>query len=153
VAARQPAPRCRAWGPFEEVRQAEEVARRLELAADRFEVFESRSEQSAGYLVFVPTRGPRDVARRLVAALADRRIDSYVLGDGPDSRVAVGVFSDRDRAGRQQRRLAELGYQAGVEPLLRARPVYHLLARLPAEWPVPEDAKSCSDIAPIQQFL
>ena len=94
---------------------------RYERLAEDFEVFESEVETSPDYLVTVRARGSRDAAERVLEALNGRGIDSYLL-DRADagSVLAAGVFSAPERADAQRRRLAELGYDAVIEPLQRS---------------------------------
>lgn len=155
VALHKPAPVCRAWGPFTEVTEAEGLAARLQLASEDFEVFQAQVEADPDYLVTVRAPGTREAADRVLRELHGRDIDSYILERGPSSNVlAVGVFSAPDGAQAQQQRLADLGYQAVVEPLERSHRIYHLLARLPADLePEIAPAGACGDIAPLQQFL
>jgi len=133
VSLRKPTPVCRAWGPFTTLDEAESLARRLDLPGKDFEVYESEVAADPDYLVTVRAPGSRDAAERILEELNGRGIDSYLLERaGTASVLAAGVFSAAPRADAQQRRLAELGYEAGVEPLQRAHQTYHLLARLPA---------------------
>lgn len=155
VTLHQPAPVCRAWGPFTAPDEAESLAQRLGLPGRDFEIFESEVAASPDYLVTVRAPGGRDAAERVLEELAGRGVDSYVLDRaGAASVLAAGVFSVERRADAQQRRLTELGYEAVVEPLPRAHQVFHLLARLPAatEPEVPPRG-ACGDIAPLEQFL
>jgi cell division protein FtsN len=155
VSLRNPAPVCRAWGPFTTLDEAEALARRLGLPATDFEVFESEVTADPDYLVTVRAPGSRDAAARVLEELSGRGVDSYLLERaGTTSVLAAGVFSAAERADAQQSRLAGLGYEAAIEPLQRAHQVYHLLARLPAT-ANPEVAPlgACSDIAPLEQFL
>jgi len=155
VSLRKPAPVCRAWGPFTTLDEAESLARRLGLPGRDFEIFESEVAADPDYLVTVRAPGSREAAERVLEELSGRGVDSYLLERaGAASVLAAGVFSAAERADTQQSRLAELGYDAAVEPLQRAHQVYHLLARLPASAD-PEVAPlgACSDIAPLEQFL
>lgn len=155
VAHRRVAPVCRAWGPFAEIAEAETLARRLELGAGSFEVFEAVHADRQNHLVTVRALESWQDADRLVAELAAHDIDSHLLDPRPDGHVlAVGVFSSERRAAAQRRRLEELGYQAAVEPLQSARRTYHLLARVVPQAAAQLPASSaCGDIAPLQQFL
>jgi cell division septation protein DedD len=155
VAMRSSAPICRAWGPFASAEEAETVATRLALEVDNFEIFASEVAAEADYLVTVRAAGNRAAAERVVRELRSQNIDSYVLQRGDATNVlAVGVFSQRDRADAQQRRVTTLGYLASVEPLDRNHTAYHLLARIPADMaPKIASSGSCNDIAPVQQFL
>lgn len=152
------APRvCRAWGPFTEVARAESVAAELELDPVDFEVFESEVRTRPDYLVTVQVPGSRRAGNRVMNELRNQDVDSYRL-DRPGNVLAAGVFGNRERAETQRRKIAELGYDVVVEPLDRSHRVYHLMARLPADLPaesVPEvpPAGTCSDIAPMRQFL
>lgn len=155
VSLRKPAPVCHAWGPFTTLEEAEQLARRLGLPGRDFEVFESEVAADPDYLVTVRASGSRDAAERVLEELGSRGVDSYLLERaGAASVLAAGVFSAAARADAQQSRLAELGYDAAVQPLQRAHQVYHLLARLPASAdPEVTPLGACGDIAPLEQFL
>lgn len=155
VAMHELVPVCRAWGPFSELAEAETLAVRLHLDGDDFEVFHATVEDRPDYLVTVTTAGPRDEIQRTLHELQTRGVDSYILDRGSDQAVlAVGVFSNHERALVQQRRLQELGYEGAIEPLQRPREVYHLMARIPPDLePEVPSVGSCSDIAPLEQFL
>ncbi len=146
---------CRAWGPFDAVEPAEAAAARLQLVPGSFEVVGSDVRAAPEHLVYVPTEGSRGVARRIAGALERHGIDSYIMGGTRlANAVAVGVFSDPERARAQQRRVADLGYDALVEALERSQRVYHLTARVPADFEtqIPSTG-ACDDIAPMQRFL
>jgi hypothetical protein len=155
VTMREPTPACLAWGPFTEVAEAESLASRLNLDSRRFEIFESQVSVRADYLVTVQAPGPRDAGKRVIEALRAHNVDSYVLEGGSASqRLAAGVFRNPRRAESQQQRLAELGYDAAVEPLDRSHRIFHLMARMPPEVaPEIPAVGACSDIAPMEQFL
>lgn len=155
VTMRSAAPVCRAWGPFASPAEAESVATRLALDVDSFEIFESEVAAQTDYLVTVRAAGNRAAAERAVRELRSQNIDSYVLQRGDATNVlAVGVFSQPDRADAQYRRLTALGYTATVEPLDRNHTAYHLMARIPpGKEPKIAASGSCTDIAPVRQFL
>lgn len=146
------APVCRAWGPFAEAQEARAMAARLALDGD-FRVFESEEADSPDYLVTLLVPGGRAAVGETVQRLETHEVDSYLL-DREGAVLAAGVFSARARAESRSRQLAELGFEATVEPLSRTRRSYHLLARVPrqhrAEIP---PIGACGDIAPPSQFL
>lgn len=155
VALRQPTPVCRAWGPFSALEEAETLARELALPSQDFEVYHAEVDAPPDYLVTLRAPGARGAVERVLETLTEQGIDSYILERGPmDNVLAAGVFSARERAEAQSRRLSELGFDPAVEALSRSRDVYHLLARIPAE-SRPEIAPlgACSEIAPLEQFL
>ena len=155
VTSRQPAPVCRAWGPFTELQEAESLAVRLNLASRDFEVFQSEVAATPDYLVTLQVPGARDAAQRIMRELRSHEVESYILDqEGAGSVLAVGVFSVAKRAEARRQWLSGLGYEAVVQPLDRSHRVYHLLARVPAD-PEPEvpPLGACGDIAPMQQFL
>lgn len=155
VALRHAAPVCRAWGPFAALDEAETLARRLALPSEDFEVFHAEEEAPPDYLVTLRAPGAGGAVDRVLETLSEQGIDHYILERGPvDNVLAAGVFSARDRADAQSRRLEALGFDPAVEALNRSRDVYHLLARMPAE-SHPEIAPlgACSEIAPLEQFL
>ncbi|MDZ7669631.1 MAG: hypothetical protein U5Q16_09520 [Gammaproteobacteria bacterium] len=155
VAVRQPVPVCLAWGPFADAREAETVARQLALSPASFEIFEAQVSASADFLVTLRVGGSRDAVDRAIRELRSQDVDSYLLRRGEAGNVlAAGVFSRPAGAETRRRHLADLGYDAGVEPLERAHRAYHLMARIPPDQdPQIAPAGHCNDIAPVQQFL
>lgn len=146
---------CRAWGPFEAMEAAEAAASQLQLAPGSFEVVGSEVGTTAGHLVYVATGGSRRIARRIAGELESHGIESYVMGGTRlANAVSAGVFSDPERARAQQQRVIDLGYDARVEALERSRRVYHLTARVPADFEAQiPSAGACDDIAPMRRFL
>lgn len=155
IAIRKPTPVCLAWGPFTEAGEAEAVARQLALNPESFEIFEAQVSASADYLVTVRAGGGRDAVDRTIRELRSQDVESYLLRTGEAGNfLAVGVFSRAAGAETRRKRLADLGYDAAVEPLDRAHRAYHLMARMsPDEDPQIAPAGHCNDIAPVQQFL
>ena len=155
VALREPTPVCRAWGPFSALEEAETLARELDLPSRDFEVFHAQAEAPPDYLVTLRAPGARGAVERVLETLSEQGIDSYILERGPmDNVLAAGVFSARERAEAQSRRLEALGFEPAVDALSRSRDVYHLLARIPAgSSPEIPPLGACSEIAPLEQFL
>lgn len=146
------APVCRAWGPFSAAEEARAMAARLALDGD-FRVFESQEADSPDYLVTLLVPGGRAAVGETVQRLETHDVDSYLL-DREGAVLAAGVFSARARAESRSRQLAELGFEATVEPLSRTRRSYHLLARVPRQHQTEiPPVGACGDIAPPPQFL
>lgn len=155
VSLRKATPVCRAWGPFDEVAAAEAAAVRLALSPGTFEVYQSRVHAEPDYLVFVRASRSLEEARLAMSHLQENGLDSYIMERGQaGNRLAAGVFSSLERAEAQHRRVVELGYEGGIEPLDRSRRTYHLMARVAADRTLDvAPLGSCDDIAPLQQFL
>lgn len=155
IAVRKPTPVCLAWGPFADADEAEAVARRLALRPESFEIFEAQVSASADYLVTVRAGGGRNAVQRAIRELRSQDVESYLLRrDEAGGVLAVGVFSRPSGAESRRRHVADLGYDAAVEPLDRAHSAYHLMARMPSgRDPKIAPAGHCNDIAPVQQFL
>lgn len=155
VSLRKAAPVCRAWGPFNEMADAETTALQLALAPGTFEVYQSQVHSEPEYLVYVRAAESLEAAQQTLENLQHQGVDSYIMERGrTGNRLAVGVFSNLQRAETQLRRVSDLGHEGGIEPLERSRRIFHLMARMaPDRNPDVAPLGSCDDIAPLQQFL
>ena len=91
---------CAEWGAFSvaEAARAEQVLEPLALGA---RLSQRRSEEKAGWWVFIPPQGNRPAALKKTAELKSLGIDDYfVLQDEGSMRwaVSLGVFSSEDAA-------------------------------------------------------
>ena len=134
VAERPPDPpeqplACVALGPFDALDQVEEVREEIVAKGGEAIVREEEVPEALDYLVYVETDGSRAEARRLARELEAHEIECYIMAGGQhEDSLSVGVFSRRDLAAAQRRRVAELGYPVGLEPVPRSvRKVYRLL--------------------------
>lgn len=99
-AAPGPAGSCVEWGGFSvaEAPRAEQVLEPLALGA---RLSQRRSEEKAGWWVFIPPQGNRPAAQKKTAELKALGIDDYfILQDEGSMRwaVSLGVFSSEDAA-------------------------------------------------------
>jgi hypothetical protein len=95
-----PAGICVEWGGFSvaEAPRAEQVLEPLALGA---RLSQRRSEEKAGWWVFIPPQGSRPAAQKKTAELKALGIDDYfILQDEGSMRwaVSLGVFSSEDAA-------------------------------------------------------
>src|SRR6185436_4442152 len=91
---------CAEWGAFSvaEAARAEQVLEPLALGA---RLSQRRSEEKAGWWVFIPPQGNRAAAMKKTAELKSLGIDDYfVLQEDGSMRwaVSLGVFSSEDAA-------------------------------------------------------
>ena len=104
------AAKCLEWGSFT-LADASRAEKALEPLALGSRVAQRRTEETAGWWVFIPPQGNRAAAVRKAAELKSLSIDDYfiVQEDGPYRwAVSLGVFRNEDAA---QARLATLRNQ------------------------------------------
>ena len=121
-----PQPISRAcFGPFKDRAASEDMLRRVEAAGGSAELEERHVDAPPLYLVYVQPAATRDMAERTALALGARSVETYVIPSGErENGVSVGVFSTRDLAAAQQRRIAELGYRVLVQTRQRTATAY-----------------------------
>jgi hypothetical protein len=145
---------CRAWGPFNDAAAAEAVASELALDEAAYRVVDEAIGAAPDYLVYIDHGGNRESARRLLQELRTQDVEGYIMRGRFNDAVSVGVFSQEERATRQQERVSAMGYAARMEVLERTQRVYYLAARVPLS-AVDRGGpnKPCSDIAPARDIL
>ncbi len=128
--APQPTARsCFVAGPFKDRAATDDIVRRVEAAGGSAELEERRVDAPPLYLVYVQPAATRDIAERTALALGARSVETYVIPSGERKNgVSVGVFSTRDLAVAQQRRIAELGYRVLVQTRQRRATAYMVRA-------------------------
>jgi len=121
---------CLELGPFGLHDDLNSVATRLgALGLDTHERAAEVHEQT-GYWVYLPVT-KREAARKVIALLKRSGDKDYFLGR--DNVIALGTFSDIERAGRRQEQLRKLGLEAVVAPHAAVRETWWL------EFPQPGD--------------
>ena len=126
---------CRVWGPFTSRAEVEKVERDVAANGGQARVTESIVPGRPDYLVYIGTPGNAQNAHRVLEELKTQAIDSALIRRGRfNNTVSVGVFSRNDRAQRQRRRVAKLGYDVGIEEIDRSYNVFHLEATVLADF-------------------
>ena len=145
----RPELQCLSYGPFNDAEALVALQTRVEESGGTSEVHQSQIFEDPDYLVYVGQRGKADNARRVLQELKSQSIDSALIVRGPyNNTLSVGVFSRPERAERQRAMVAKLGYEVGVETIDRSYDVYHLEARIPADFLVLDgNGKPCAAIA------
>lgn len=140
---------CRAFGPYSDTQSLDELKARVRSAGGQLEVRETRVDNPPDYLVFVGERGKAENARRVLRELESQAIDSMLITRGPyNNTLSVGVFSRPDRARLQQGRVAELGYDVGIEEIDRSYVLFRVEARVPEGFRVDDErGEPCAEIA------
>jgi len=121
---------CLELGPFSLHDDLSSVATRLgALGLDTHERATEIQEQN-GYWVYLPV-AKRETARKVIAMLKQSGDKDYFLGR--DNVIALGTFSDIERAGKRQEQMRKLGLEAVVAPHAAVRETWWL------EFPAPGD--------------
>jgi len=124
---------CATLGPFVDKAQAETA-----IAGSGLSEFQPVLREVAGvrttYWVYLPPFRDRQSANRALRTLSDIGIkDAYVVGDGEDrNAIALGLYSDQDRATRRADQIQALGVTAQIGPLKRAITLYMVDLVLPS---------------------
>jgi len=140
---------CLTWGPFTTKAELESVEAEIVAAGGQTRVTETTIPGRSDFLVYIGTPGKAENARRILEELKSQEIDSALITRGRfNNTLSVGVFSRRDRAEKQHDRVSKLGYEAGIREIDRSYNVFHLEARVIADFePAVPPSGPCNEIA------
>lgn len=115
-----PAPlaaQCYSLGPFTGLAEVTQLRQRLQALGVSVQQRAEQTHVGVGYRVVLPPLPSRDSAVQVARQLAADGITDYQVI--PDERqrnvISLGVFKDRQAAGRRQARVAALGYAPRIE--------------------------------------
>jgi len=120
-------PACYRAGPFSELEQVLDAARKLETRGIASMRREETRPTVTGYRVYLPpfpTRQAAEAKRKELTKLGFR--DHALILDNGRYGVALGFYSVRANAAKQLRRLEAKGVGAKVEPVQQSRTAYWL---------------------------
>lgn len=105
---------CFTVGPFSVEKTARLVADRVSDAGFAVNIRRQQTDQIQQYLVFLPQLKSREAAEKVVADIKTHNIKDYsIIASGPyKNAIALGVFSDLDKARRHAEYVRYLGYDA-----------------------------------------
>lgn len=127
-------PWCANLGPFAEASQAEALIPSLTALGLRAELHTDTVPVSSTFWVYMPAFATEDEARRMLAELQERNIDSYYMRNGEfPGGISLGVFSRRASAETVRESLAAQGYTAQIGEVFREEPRSSLALRAPDE--------------------
>ena len=124
---------CITLGPFAERAQADAA-----IAGSGWSDFQPVLREIPGvrttYWVYLPPFRDRQSANRALGTLAEMGInDAYVVGDGEDrNAIALGLYSDQERANRRAGQIQALGVTSQIGTLERAISQYVIDLALPS---------------------
>ena len=121
-----PARECRVWGPRSSSAAFADLSATLENQGAFPEVFETQVQSEPDYMVYVRDLGSADNAQRVGRELKEQKVDSFVTRRDGAVVLSVGVFSNQQYAKRQFDRLAQWGFDMGMEEIARTQTVYNL---------------------------
>lgn len=117
--ARHPA-LCKMVGPFEAQGSAEGFVARLAALDVMAEVHRVQLSAGESHWVYLPPERDRGAARRKLAELQGRGLDSYIIPKGElENGISLGVFSRTELALARQADLALLGLSAKIQSVER----------------------------------
>lgn len=105
--------RCFLLGPLDEVKV--ELGRYLDRAGVKYQLRDVKINQRTDYAVYLESPGARSDAERLLAALKQKGVDSFIIPGGELANgLSLGVFSDKNNASAQQKHVKQLGFDARI---------------------------------------
>ncbi|MCJ7556105.1 MAG: SPOR domain-containing protein [Gammaproteobacteria bacterium] len=124
---------CATLGPFADKTQAETAIGGSGLSEFQ-PVLREVSSVRTTYWVYLPPFRDRQSANRALRTLSEIGInDAYVVGDGEDrNAIALGLYSDQERATRRADQVKALGVTAQIGPLRRVITQYVIDLVLPS---------------------
>jgi len=111
------APVCSTLGPFADQTALKRGIDVLTPQVTRIQYQESSTVTTRGYWVYLPALDSRDAALKSARQLNAAGVrDYYVVTAGDrENTVSLGLFRDRENAGRRQSQIAALGFPARLE--------------------------------------
>jgi len=105
---------CYTVGPYNVEQTARLMAEKLSQAGLAVRVKRQQTDRIQKYLVFLPQLPTRAAAEKVVADIKKHKIKEYeIIASGPyENAIALGVFSDLDKARRHAEYVRFLGYDA-----------------------------------------
>lgn len=126
--AEEPEPAvCADLGPFDNEDAARAAIEAFSLS--RFNPLVKTQQVSRQvYWVYIPPFRDRSSANLALSMLASRGIkDAYIVGSGEDrNAIALGLYSEEERANRRQEQLGDIGMAARISVVDRSASVFFL---------------------------
>lgn len=114
-------PLCKMVGPFDTEQAAAILRERLAVLDVSSQVRHVELSSGKGYWVHFPAEANRDAARRRLAQLQSRGIDSYMIPKGELKHgISLGVFSQKRSADAKVAELKALDYEPEVRVIDRS---------------------------------
>jgi len=119
---------CYSVGPFlliSDVRGVSQLfARSAIITQERPEAL----RKQVGYWVYIPPKATRELAQEVLGRIKESDVsDVMIISEGTKANaISVGVYKTEALGKERQDILAQLGYEAKVEPLFRTQPQYWL---------------------------
>lgn len=113
---------CLLFGPFERDEVAANLRQRLLSLDIASRVVEKESDAGADFAVYLSPLASRSAAIRQLRELQARKIDSYLITQGPNTNgLSLGIFPRRESADAIAQRLRQAGYYPVIEEITRAQ--------------------------------
>lgn len=119
---------CYSVGPFLLISDIKNVSQLFRRSAI---ITRERSEalrKQIGYWLYITPMASPQLAREALRQMQESDVsDAMIISEGSKANaISVGVYKTRNLARERQNLLAQLGYEAKVEPLFRTQPQYWL---------------------------
>jgi len=105
---------CYSIGPYSVEKTARLVANKISDEGFTVNIRRQQTDRVNQYLVFLPQQSSREQAEKVVADVKKNQISNYsIIETGPyKNAIALGMFSDLDKARRHAEYVRYLGYDA-----------------------------------------
>ena len=140
VKAKSEALACYSVGPFLLISDIKGVSqlfgRSAIVAKERAEAL----RKQVGYWVYIPPLASMQLARDALQKIKQNQVgDALIISEGTKANaISAGVYKTEQLGKERQNALAQLGYEAKVEPLFRTQPQYWLDLELMKTTQLPE---------------
>ena len=149
---------CVSIGPFSNRSAVRSAITALTPLTRRIKFREGKLERLRGWWVFLPTFPDRESALASARELSERGVKDYyvITAGGQQNTVSLGLFHDRDNAGKRQVELATLGVKAEVGERTELDPGFWIDFAQPADaavdWRAHVGADAAIEARPIDCF-
>jgi hypothetical protein len=118
--------RCIAIGPFPTQSDMRVAINALTPSVKRIQSREAQTQQSRGWLVYLPAPATREEALAVARQLYSGGVrDYYVVTAGKaQNTISLGLFKDRNNAERRRAEIAGLGFTPAITERTEQLPVY-----------------------------
>lgn len=117
---------CYSLSSFPNLDEAEKMSQDFREAGVDAEARIGEEKEKLGYLIYLPSTGSLDDARRSVENLKQKQIEDYaiVTVEGVENTVVLGLYQTRPAVDRRSDELKALGYDIKVIDHFRKRAIF-----------------------------
>lgn len=119
---------CYSVGPFLLISDVKAVGQLFERSAINTQERSEAQRKQVGYWVYIPPAASSQLAQGVLRQLINNDVaDAVIITEGTKANaISAGVYKTEQQGRQKLTALAQLGYQAKIEPLFRTQPQYWL---------------------------